>query len=133
MSASHSGCLKEAGRSMDMNPKQFFFSLKESHQVDVSASLPTAWSRQQPHSYLFRMQSASSICQLARAGLAGHLEGGSCSHSANAEEGRAASCCVPGSSLLPAWISPSLHTPGPGCWAPSIMPVITQVSKFLGS
>lgn len=27
----------------------------------------------------------------------------------------------------------SLHTPGPGLWAPSITPVITQASSFLGS
>lgn len=99
MSASHSGCLKEAGRSMDMNPKQLFLSLKESHQVGVSASLPTAWNLHQSRNYLFRLQSTSSICQLAQARLAGHLEGGSCSHSANAEEGKAASCGLPGSSV----------------------------------
>lgn len=72
MSVSLSSCLKQAERGMDMNPKQYFFSLKESHHVRVSDSLPTAWSRLQSHNYLSRQQSARFICQLARAGLAGH-------------------------------------------------------------
>lgn len=60
MSVSHSSCLKQAERGMDMNPKQYFFSLKESHHVRVSDSLPTAWSRFQSHTYLKQ----AAICQV---------------------------------------------------------------------
>lgn len=120
-------------RGMDMNPKQYFFSLKESHHVRVSVSLPTAWSRFQSHNYLSRQQSARIICQLARGELAGHPRerhlllfctnwGARCS----------LMLCARNQCLLPTWFLASLHTPGSGCWLPSIMRIITRVSNFLG-
>lgn len=69
------------------------------------------------------------------AGLVGHLEGSSCSEFQRGPswERQPHVVCQVAVSSRPRGCARSLRTPGPALWAPSIMPVITQVSSFLGS
>lgn len=140
MSRSHSSFLKGAKRSVDMNSKQFFS--QGSKNPVRSQSLCVSSLSLEPEmatESLFSLQCANSICQLTRAGerwqdMSVTWRGAAAPSSEEAQVRAAASRLrQEAASSCPRGCVCSLCTPGPGLWAPSIMPVITQVSSFLGS
>lgn len=118
MSRSHSSLLKGAEKSVDMNSKQCFSQASmntirsQSLYVSSLSLKPKMATEQFIQSAMLRLHLSAGLSRWTMAGLAGHLEGSSCSEFwRGPSRGAAASCCAPGSSVFRphGWVPASAH------------------------